>query len=560
MNKIGILVLSIGVVFASLIVVSCDGSNDKGTNRDETQAFDGGVESTRMAKLPEVTQDLRVKSTEFSLKNEEAPVPPQCYTKTEGVNNPCYTCHQRYNDRDTVYRSNKLDDGGIQGAYAFSEIGINNQWKNLFTDKSEWVAEVSDETILNYINQDNYSALKSSLEESGWEGFIPDLENFENAGSAFDQQGFALDGSAWVAFNYKPLPSTFWPTNGSTDDVVIRLPRAFRTIDGEYNQDVYMANLSLVELNLKQLEQIEVDKLDENILQKDINGDHIYSSDVNTLNAQSHYFGDAADHSIVPQQFPVGTEFMHSVRYVGVDENSNIVVPKRMKELRYMKKIKELSESELDTRYATERKEKLMEDLPSYVNRGDLGLSNGLGWLISGFIEDYDGSLRPQKFEEQMFCMGCHSAIGTTVDSTFSFVRKVTGPKGWKYIDLNGMQDAPSVTQTEGEILQYLRRAGGGNEFRENTEMLEKWYNADGSVNTEKVLAADVYELITPSVQRALELNKAYSFIVRHQSFIHGRDANTLPANNVYHEIDESIAPLEPEHRLFGWDMRLNWN
>ena len=531
----------------SLVIVSCN--DTRSTSNDDLDFV-----------LPEVAVEERVEVGQFSLRNEEAPVPPQCYTKTEGVHNPCYTCHQRYSDRDTVYRSNKLDDGSIQGAYAFSDIGVHNHWSNLFLDKTDWVAQISDEQILNYIDQDNYSGLRESLQESGWEGFVPDLKNFENAAAAFDDNGFALDGSAWVAFNYKPLPSTFWPTNGATDDVVLRLPEKFRTLNGEYNQSVYVANLSLVELNLKQLQSIAVDALDENTLQVDINGDQVFTNDVNVMLPVSNYFGDASDVAIVQRQFPYGTEFMHSVRYVGVDKDNNIVVPKRMKELRYMKKIKELSDSELQDRYARERKEKLDEALPTYVNRYDLGFSNGLGWLVQGFIEDYDGSLRPQKYEETMFCMGCHSAVGTTVDSTFSFVRKVTGPEGWKYIDLKGMKDAPSASQDIGEILQYLERAGGGNEFRENPEMLEKWYNEDGSLKEEEIRNADVYELITPSPARALELNKAYSYIVRHQSYIYGRDANTIPAENVYREIDESTAPLELEHRFYGWDMQLNWD
>lgn len=520
---------------------------------------DDSMAGNATSVLPSVEPEQRVQAEHFSLFNEEAPVPPQCYTKTEGQHNPCYTCHQRYMDRDTVYRSNKLDDGGIQGGYIFSDIGVTNHWHNLFIDKTEWVDRIDDDLILQYINQDNYSALQTRLSTDSWSGFIPDLKNFQNAAAAFDENGIALDGSAWVAFNYKPLPSTFWPTNGSTDDVVIRLPEKFRTINGEYNQMVYMANLSLVELNLKQLPEIRLKQFDENLLQLDINGDQIYSTELTRLTPMSHYFGDASDVAVVQQQFPKGTEFMHSVRYVGLDEQQQVIVPKRMKELRYMKKIKELTESELHSRYARERKEKRMEELPAYVNRGDDGLSNGLGWLVQGFIEDYEGQLRPQKFEEQMFCMGCHSAMGTTVDSTFSFVRKVTGPEGWRYINLKGMQDAPSMTQDKGEILQYLQRAGGGNEFRENPEMLSKWYHPDGTVNEDAVKAADVYTLITPSPERALALNKAYSYIVRHQSYIHGRDSNVLPAENVYRKIDESILPLEPESRLFGWDMRLNW-
>jgi len=30
------------------------------------------------------------------LYNPEALIPSQCYTKTDGVNNPCYVCHQSY--------------------------------------------------------------------------------------------------------------------------------------------------------------------------------------------------------------------------------------------------------------------------------------------------------------------------------------------------------------------------------------------------------------------------------------------------------------------------------
>ena len=30
--------------------------------------------------------------------NHETVIPPQCYTKTDGVNNPCYACHQTNTD------------------------------------------------------------------------------------------------------------------------------------------------------------------------------------------------------------------------------------------------------------------------------------------------------------------------------------------------------------------------------------------------------------------------------------------------------------------------------
>jgi hypothetical protein len=251
---------------------------------------------------------------------------------------------------------------------------------------------------------------------------------------------------------------------------------------------------------------------------------------------------------------------MHSVRYVGVDDKGGIRVPSRMKELRYMKKIRELSEDELDNRYRRERKEKVLGELPFYIGHGDRGRENGMGWLLTGFIEDYNGELRPQSSEETAACMGCHAAIGSTIDQTFSFARKVTGPQGWGYIDLRAQFDAPSLSQSEGEIAQYLRAVGGGNEFRENSEMAQRWFDAVGQLKNDEVAKASVYDLITPSAARALQLNKAYTHIVRHQSYILGRDATLTPLQNVYHEIDENVAPLSPEKRFFGWDIRLNWS
>jgi hypothetical protein len=70
----------------------------------------------------------------------------------------------------------------------------------------------------------------------------------------------------------------------------------------------------------------------------------------------------------------------------------------------------------------------------------------------------------------------------------------------------------------------------------------------------------DVYTLVTPSTRRALDLNKAYVHIVRHQSFIHGRDATWKPAQNVLMVADNDAEPLQGEHRHFGWELRLDWS
>ena len=508
--------------------------------------------------LPQVDQNQRVKVSNQQLTNSEAPVPAMCYTQTQGVHNPCYVCHQAYDSEDG-YRMNKLNDGGIQGGYLFSDEGVSNHWQNLFVDRTDWVASISDQAILTYIGQDNYSPLAASLNEREWQGFIPDLNNYQNGADAFDDQGIAKDGSGWVAFNYKPFPGAFWPTNGATDDVLIRLATPFQQLNGAFNREIYQLNLALVEMTIKQLPQLSIAPSNELLLGIDLDQNGSLADSVSLLRARTSYLGDAEQETVIPQQYPLATEFMHSVRYVGVDDKGEIEVPTRMKELRYMKKIRTLTDDELAARYARERNEKFQEELPAYVNHQDQGFSNGMGWQLQGFIEDYDGKLRPQSYEESFFCMGCHAAIGTTIDQTFAFGRKVTGVEGWGYINLKGMQDAPSITQLEGEILQYLQRVDGGNEFRENDEMRAKWFNDDGTVKHELVKQADVYELITPSAERALTLNKAYTHLVRHQSFIYGRDPSVTPATHVLKVVDESEPPLLAEYRLYGWDLRLNW-
>jgi hypothetical protein len=90
--------------------------------------------------------------------------------------------------------------------------------------------------------------------------------------------------------------------------------------------------------------------------------------------------------------------------------------------------------------------------------------------------------------------------------------------------------------------------------------MVSRWYNDDGSVNEAKVRSADVHTLISPSPERALKLNKAYAHIVRHQSYIYGRDATWDPARNVFKEVDESEPPLPRKFRFYHWDLRLDWS
>ncbi|MGB1092571.1 MAG: hypothetical protein ACPGYX_10625, partial [Oceanobacter sp.] len=371
---------------------------------------------------------------------------------------------------------------------------------------------------------------------------------------------FAKDGSDWVAFNYKPLPSTFWPTNGSTDDVIIRLPEAFRTTTcgvGGSSKDTYIANLALLEMTIQELDSVSVPAVNEQLVCVDLNQDGALSTSVTEIKARDHYLGNASDVEVVHMLYPEGTEFIHSVRYVGVDGDGNIYVPPRMKEFRYMVKTDFYPDTWLRSAYGNENQEKIDGILPKYTYRVT-GTSNEFGWNVLGFIEGEDGQLRAQSREESLFCMGCHTTIGSTIDQTFAFPRKITGAAGWGYINLKGMADAPSKLGSDNEILEYFKIVGGGDEFRQNAEIHEKWFNGDGSVKEDEVRAADVYELITPSRERALALNKAYWTIVKDQDFYHGRDANLAPAVNVYEAVDET-SPVLPGEKTRQYDIRMNW-
>jgi hypothetical protein len=259
--------------------------------------------------------------------------------------------------------------------------------------------------------------------------------------------------------------------------------------------------------------------------------------------------------------YPQGTEFLHTVRYVGIDEDGGVVVPPRMKEVRYMRKWKAYNKAIYEREYQLENFAKEAGRLPSYQLIGDHGLDNGFGWSVQGFIEGHDGELRTLSYEENLFCMGCHASIGATIDKTFGFPRKVDGAEGWGYINLRGMTDAPNMGEQKGEIATYLERVGGGGEFRSNPEMFARWFHDDGRVNHEAIAGAkDVYDLIAPSPARARELNKAYRVIVAEQDYLYGRDATVVPPENVYRHIDNDTAPTLPVDKFFTWDIRLDWS
>ena len=329
--------------------------------------------------------------------NPESVIPPQCYTKTEGVNNPCYACHQSYDSIEK--RPNQMGDGTLQGNYEFSDVGLTNSWKNLFIDRTSLIGGIDDATIKKYVKEDNYTA---SLEKDVMPDYMR-IENLSSADNAFDKDGFAKDGSGWVSYNYKPFPSTFWPTNGSTGDAMIRLPDDFQTLNGEYNKAIYTLNLSLVEMALKELDTLTVAPVNELVLNIDVNQDGKLTKSVTEIARSSHYVGDAKAVPLAHMLYPEGTEFLHTVRYIGVDEDGTIYNAPRMKEVRYMKKHMFRSRESLASAYYAEAKDKHFEKLPQTRYLGEKGIDNGFGWTINGFIENEQGELRAQHDQELAF-------------------------------------------------------------------------------------------------------------------------------------------------------------
>lgn len=488
--------------------------------------------------------------------NPEAVIPPQCYTKTEGVNNPCYACHQSY-DR-SEQRPNQMGDGTLQGNYEFSEVGLKNSWKNLFVDRRALIKDIPDHQIDAWVAQDNYQV---ALEQST--AVLPQnmhLANLAEPALAFSDRGLANDGSNWVAYNYKPFPSTFWPTNGSFGDAMIRLPDIFRQVNGKENEDIYFLNLAAVEMAMKDLPSIPIFPFDEQLYGVDVDGDGHLSKHLTRLKRPTHYFGDAKHLKLSHMLYPEGSEFLHTVRYLAENENGELVPSARMKEVRYMQKHLFRTRESLASAYYAEAKDKHFEQLPQTRYLGERGIDNGFGWTINAFIENEDGELRPQHEQELAYCNGCHKSVGATFDQTFSFARKAPGSKGWGYINLKKLKDAPNIGETVGEYLTYMSRVGGGDEFRQNTEMLSIWFDENGDLDDHKVANTDnLYELIVPSQSRARDLNKAYFTIVQEQSYLFGRDATLTKASNVLENIDAEQPPLLDEHQ-FQWDMRLDWH
>jgi hypothetical protein len=248
---------------------------------------------------------------------------------------------------------------------------------------------------------------------------------------------------------------------------------------------------------------------------------------------------------IAPGLFPLKTEFFHTVRYLDLRPDGSVTMAARMKELRYAKKVRWMSyEGARLSAVGEAREQTASPDGTHHVHwSGEEGVL-ARSWLLQGFIEAADGSLRPQSFEETAFCEGCHGGIGATTDGIFSFGRKLGGDvpaRGWFHWsqhDLRGIAE-PALSDGEYEYARYLREAGAGDELRENEEVIRRFFDDGHNLRPDamKRLHGDVSFLLLPSPARALDLDRAYRAIVRAQSFDKGRDAVLTASQNVYSSV-----------------------
>lgn len=508
------------------------------------------------APEPDDYDPLAVALADDAVTNREATVPSMCYTRTDGVANPCWTCHT-----DST-SPNEQGDWELQEEYAFSNFAMTNRWTNLFRDRRRQMAGISDDQVLEYIRQDNYAPLVRAMARiAHYPGYRPDL-NFD---AGFDDDGFARDGSGWRALRFKPFPGTFWPTNGSTDDVFLRLPAKFtQDARGNPSREIARVNYAILEAAIRANPAIaahrnaelalQVEPIREAVAGIDLDGDGKLGVATVIRGLPARYAGAASEVPVERYEYPQDTEFLHSVRYV--DPDAPGMIARRMKELRYSRKVRQYDAWGVQRAYEREFNEKSEGVLPNFAGGHEVGLLNSFGWQLQGFIEDAQGRLRVQTRQEHYFCMGCHSAIGVTVDQTFSLARKVPGKQGWRYQDITGIADAPQAGHSQPEILTYFQRVQGGDEFRANDEILARFFPG-GELDEASVRRAapggdrDIAWLILPSRRRALDLNKAYLAIVREQSFAHGRDTLLAPPANVHATIVNGETDLGQAGKVF---------
>jgi hypothetical protein len=446
--------------------------------------------------------------------NEEPSIPAQCWIETGyGTQNACLYCHTDY--LASRKHGNAFPLAEDQILYSFPTPDLNKVlWRNtIFPHEIDARLEKAGVSVpgineVAYVRQDNWMPAFNHARPNNTRGWLNDNsrsfvlfpalnprhlfpENEQNptsdtAHGYIDKDGFVRDEKAqttgWQAINFFPY-GIFTPLSGSVSGIYIRLPEPFRTDQGKPSPSKYKKNLELLEKNIK-----------------------------NRSFEESHYYGDASDTRVKKGFFPVGTEFAHPLHYVdlnadgetgarvdGVVENKGTTYEfpgtrsKRLKEMRYMYKWKEVGLEDIDEEAHNEE----------YVvgNEGQGWVDNNAGWLLAGFIEDRQGELRPQTTEEMMQCIGCHGKVGNTVDSVWSFQRKLPGDKGWREMDY-GAYDSKNPRKSA--LMDYVHEGSGMGE-------LGFFYHV--------VVGADLYGVLPTEIAdalRAFAADKAGSLELKH--------------------------------------------
>jgi hypothetical protein len=395
----------------------------------------------------------------LTFDNPYAHVPAQCYIETgNGRQNACMYCHT-----NGLYKAGFGNNNPQAGAvplvnfqidYGFDPLSTTapyatiNRWENtLYPQKlAQYVADLGIDSnawqMDDYIKTDNWQAAfnqryGSPLDwDSGFDTpfrFLPGLDpsdlpadndgfvRSEKLENGFFQDSTGQHVTGWRAINFMPY-GIFTPISGSVSGIFIRLPKNFMQNDAaEFDLEVYSDNLEL-----------------------------LYRAITDNLTDQdpSHYLGQASNIKVELGAYPKGTEFAHPLHYVDVDaDGTNSHFPgtraNRVKEVRWMYKFEDYNPN--DVRPGDEG------DDGFFGNEQYAWVDNAAGWMLSGFIEDQQGQLRPQSREELAQCIGCHSGFtantvrpsftsgtGNTVDSTWSLPRKFAGNLGWKEMDYMG--------------------------------------------------------------------------------------------------------------------------
>ena len=480
---------------------------------------------------PAYDPTLEARRVGMTLSQPDPHIPAACYTRVDDGANPCWVCHT------SPSLPHLTVDWPLQVARTFSPTATLNPWKALFrpVGPPPW----TEDEMARWISEDNYTPLRQQLAAlPDWQGLKPDLDLMRG----FDAAGFALDGSGWRSFPYVPFPGWGWPTNGGTGEVMIRLPTLYRVDgDGLESASMYAQNLEILELAITTPPPRRG----------------------NPVKLPPSYVGRAQ--GIGPEWglYPLGTEFLHPVRYVDLHQPG--AMSTRLRELRYAKKV---VASDVDSR--RRRAEESVEEKeqgrpPRYAGNPEVGLVGDGGWQFQAFIEDQEGRLRVQTFEELSWCMGCHNGLGVTVDGTFSFARKSPGRQGWGRQNLVGMKDHPQWGQAEGEMLTFMRRAGAGDLLRSNTEMMDKGWEG-GLLRVAEVERAgiggdrDLAWWLLPSPQRAFLLNTAWRQKVVGQHFEEGRDLVLSPPTHLLRQVDEVDTGLQQRGKVFtDGTLYLDW-